>query len=134
MLMSKFGVGQAEALPVTEEYMRHTSQYLEKGDLSLALASILPCMWIYNEVGHYVQNIAQGGQQNPFHEWIECYSCEMMDNGVPVMRELIDKLAEKETSKRKALMRRVFMRGVELEYEFWNQAFENCCKSITFAS
>jgi len=122
-LMTRYGISSTEPLAVTQEYMRHTSQYLEKGDLSLALASILPCMWIYNEVGHYVQSIAKGGKDNPFHEWISCYACEMMDNGVPVMRKLIDKLAKAETPKRRALMRRVFMRGVELEFEFWNQAF-----------
>ena len=122
-LMSEFGIKGADPLPVTVEYMNHTRQYLDKGDIFLSLASILPCMWIYNEVGHYVQKRAKGGKSNPFHSWIECYSSEMMDNGAPVMRELIDRLAEKETSKRKALMRSVFIRGCELEYEFWDQAF-----------
>lgn len=121
-LMADFGVDASEATPTTLQYMRHTSQYLEQGDLSLALASILPCMWIYNELGHFVQSIAQGGKDNPFHAWIECYSSPLMDEGVPVMQQLINQLAEGEDVQRRALMRRVFMQGVELELAMFSEA------------
>ena len=124
-LMLDFGfTSDVEPAEVTVRYMRHTAQYLEKGDLAMALASILPCMWIYNEVGHYVQSIAQGGKDNPYHAWIECYASDFMDQGVPVMQQLMDKLAAHETAHRRAELRRVFMQGVELELAFWEQAMK----------
>lgn len=124
-LMADFGVAEAEASPATRRYMEHTRRYLDQGDLALALASILPCMWIYNEVGHYVQRIAQGGSANPFHAWIECYSSEFMDQGVPVMQQLIDRLAQREDVQRRSLMRHVFMQGVEMEIAMWQECFQS---------
>lgn len=123
MLMDEFGGAEAEPLQGTTDYMNHTRQYFDPEDLSMAMAAMLPCMWVYNEVGKYILSIEKGGEQNPYHEWISCYASEMMDEGVKNALVLVNELAEKESPERREDMLLAFLKATEMEYVFWDQAY-----------
>lgn len=126
MLMTEFG-GGGDVMPFrgTTDYMNHTRQYFEPEDLPLAMAAMLPCMWVYNEVGKYILSIEQNGEQNPYHEWISCYASELMDEGVANALELINDLAVQQTPVRQQQMLEAFLVSTEMEYVFWDQAYRS---------
>ncbi|MBR4266433.1 MAG: thiamine phosphate synthase [Bacteroidales bacterium] len=124
-LMQEFGSANAEPYDGTTEYMNHTKQFFEPADLSMALAAMLPSMWVYNSIGSYILSIEQGGEKNPYHEWISYYSSPLMNEGIKNSIELINELASKESLKRRAAMRYAFVKSAMLELKFWDQAYKS---------
>lgn len=122
-LAQKYGCPDAPALQGTLDYMNFTRKFIDSEDLSLSMAAMLPCMWVYNEVGKYIMSIEENGQENPYHEWISCYSSEMMDEGVKNTITLVNEMAAKESPQRRAAMRNAFVTATELEWRFWDQVY-----------
>lgn len=118
------GYGSIDPKPLdgTVRYMRHTSDIIGSGDLALSMAAMLPCMWVYNEVGRHILATA-ALDRNPYRSWIECYSSPMMDEGAQCSMEMTDELAEKENGTRREEMTRAFITSVECELAFWEQAY-----------
>lgn len=106
----------------TSAYMGHTSGIIASGDLALSMAAMLPCMWVYNEIGKYITGIAKL-EGNPYRSWIECYTSPLMDDGARCSVELTDRLAENETEERRKAMTEAFVKSAEFELTFWNQAY-----------
>lgn len=111
-----------EPLDGTVEYMRHTSGIIASGDLALSMAAMLPCMWVYNEVGKYISGIARL-DGNPYRKWIECYTSPMMDEGARCSVALTDELAQGESPERQELMTQAFLESTRFEYRFWDQVY-----------
>lgn len=115
------GIGP-EPLAGTEAYMRHTSGIISGGDLALSMAAMLPCMWVYNEVGKHILSIAVT-EGNPYRDWIECYSSPLMDEGAECSVRLTDELAAAESDEKKEAMTLAFVKSTEFELLFWEQAY-----------
>ena len=119
MLSERFGI-TGEPLPVatTVRYTSFLRHYTDTLDLPIVLAAVLPCYWVYNEVGKYL--IAQHiSPDNPYREWIQTYGSPEMDEATRYVVALIDRLAESCTPEKQALMRRIFAEGCALELEFF---------------
>ena len=59
LLIGRFGIDtQVTPSVVTSTYNNHTQAAIDSGSKEVALAAMLPCMWIYNEVGLYIRSIA----------------------------------------------------------------------------
>ena len=119
MLSERFGIS-GEPLPVatTLRYTRFLRHYTDTLDVPLVLAAVLPCYWVYNEVGKYL--VAQHiSPDNPYREWIQTYGSPEMDEATRYVVELIDRLAKECSPEKQALMRRVFVEGCALELEFF---------------
>ena len=99
-----------EPLAGTTGYMRHTSGIIAEKDLAVSMAAILPCMWVYNEVGKYILGIASL-EGNPYRAWIECYTSQIM--------------AEESTPQKRESMTSAFVESVRFELKFWDQAYKN---------
>lgn len=112
---------QADPMPATLQYMSHTANLVESGDLPMAFAVLLPCMWIYSALGGCAKAIQQGGASNPYAQWIECYSSPVMEEGLPVMQNIVNEMASHETSQRRAAMRRAFCQSASYELDFFSQ-------------
>ena len=113
-----------EPLAGTTGYMRHTSGIIAEKDLAVSMAAMLPCMWIYNEVGKYILDIAKL-EGNPYRAWIECYTSQMMDEGAECSVRLTDELAEEATPQKRESMTSAFVESVRFELKFWDQAYKN---------
>lgn len=120
-LSMEIGHDNVQPMPLTTEYMEFTSLYIESGNLPMAIAALLPCIWIYNEVGKYLKSIEKDPANNFYHEWINCYTSPVMDEGVPVMQRLANKLASERSIQLRAAMRHAFVRSTEMEILFWQQ-------------
>ena len=119
MLSERFDI-TGEPLPVatTVRYTSFLRHYTDTLDLPIVLAAVLPCYWVYNEVGKYL--IAQHiSPDNPYREWIQTYGSPEMDEATRYVVALIDRLAKECSPEKQALMRRVFVEGCALELEFF---------------
>ena len=119
MLSERFGI-QSEPLPVatTLRYTRFLRHYTDTADVPIVLAAVLPCYWVYNEVGKYL--VAQHiDEANPYKEWIQTYGSEEMSQATDYVVALIDRLAADCSQEKQAAMRRIFAEGCALELDFF---------------
>lgn len=111
------------ALPskVTAAYNAHTEAAIHTGCKEIAFASLLQCIWIYNEVGKYLKTIAEM-ENNPYREWIDEYGNEEFSSAVDKVLFLIDEYADSTNEIIRTEMTNQFREGVRFEYEFWDYA------------
>ncbi len=87
----------------------------------VSVAALLPCFWIYGEVGKHLLQIAR--PDNPYQTWIDTYADEAFAEGVRNVIEICDRLAETATPAVRAEMLEAFVRAAKLEWMFWDSAW-----------
>lgn len=90
--------------------------------LAVGAAAVLPCFWIYREVGKYIY--AQARSQNPYQSWIDTYAGDDFDQVVSQMLALTDQLAESASPTERDQMQEAFIQSSRLEWYFWNDAYQ----------
>lgn len=87
-----------------------------------AVSAILPCFWIYNEIGkHIKQNAAI--ENNPYKKWIETYADEEFSKSTENMIKITDKMYNNTSDNIKEKMIISFDKAFVWEYRFWNDAY-----------
>ena len=123
MLIDSFGINTAvEPSEVTAGYMAHTRHHINSGSLPLAMAAMLPCMWIYNEVGLYIY-AHRNPNPNPYAEWVATYASEDFTEGTRLVLELCDRLAAEATEEQRKAMTEAYLIAAEYEWAFWNWGY-----------
>ncbi len=123
LLAAKFG-GIAPATPslITERYIAHTRQYIDTSQVEMSMAAVLPCIWIYSLIGkHLYENGTL--ENNPYRDWIETYSSEMMEQGVALSIEIANTLASTASQTLQAKMKLAFVEAVAYEWSFWEWGY-----------
>ena len=132
LLIERFGIDtEVEASVVTAGYRKHTQEALDGGEPLVALAAMLPCMWIYNRVGLYVLSIAKL-DGNPYREWIEEYGNEDVTREVDVMLQTIDGWMEEVDADTRSAMTRNFLEALLYEYAFWDYGYNGDTKDYSY--
>ena len=85
------------------------------------LAALLPCFWIYAEVGRDIH--ARAAAANPYRAWIDTYAGEEFHAAVRAMIAATDDAAKEVNSPLRARMHAAFTRATQLEWVFWDSAF-----------
>ena len=123
MLVERFDVnGTVPAIDVIGKYMLHTRRFVEFGDVGLSLAALLPCFWVYSELGRYMLTECVR-EDNPYFEWIETYASDFMDECVRMISKQCDDLAKTYSAERRAEMFRAFIKSVEFEEAFFENIY-----------
>jgi len=124
LLIGRFGI---KAVPepswVTVAYNAHTQAALDGGSKEEALAAMLPCMWIYSEVGLYILRIARM-EENPYKEWIQEYGNEEFTEGVKTVVDLIDEWAQHVDEATRERMAQNYQEAAQFEYDFWDYGYK----------
>lgn len=87
----------------------------------VALAALLPCFWIYAEVGRDIHGRAV--PDNPYRAWIDTYAGEEFAAAVAAMIEATDEAAAIASPTAVEAMHRAFTHATRLEYLFWDGAY-----------
>lgn len=87
------------------------------------LAAMLPCFWIYREVGHDIHGRAAA--DNPYRAWIDTYAGEDFSQAVDAMIAVTDQAAAEAGPKELAAMHASFTRAAQLEWMFWDSAYRD---------
>lgn len=92
--------------------------------VAVEAASILPCFWIYKEVGDFIlANCVMEG--NPYADWIKCYSDPAFEISNTRCIAICDKLAAEASEATRAKMTQAFVNCSRLEWLFWDSAYND---------
>ena len=132
MLIEKYGIDtEVEASKVTAGYNAHIREGIATGNPCVALASVLPCMWIYNQVGLHILNHSKL-EGNPYKEWILEYGQEEFTTGVNKVLKMIDGWASKADSQTREMMDYYYLKAALYEYAFWDYGYHSDGKSYDY--
>ncbi len=121
-----FGISPAAAAatepsPTCAHYTHYLLALAYNAPYEVAVAALLPCFWIYGEVGKHLLEVAR--PDNPYQAWIDTYADEAFADGVRKVIRICDQLAETATPAVRAEMLEAFFRASKLEWMFWDSAY-----------
>ncbi len=107
--------------PACEQYVSYLLATAATRGVGEAVAALLPCFWVYRDVGHAIHAVA--APDNPYRAWIDTYRSEHFDASVTAMCALADRLAATAAPAEVARMRAAFAKSTLLEWMFWTSAW-----------
>ncbi len=113
---------QTQKSKACQSYTNFLNDCTRRGDLELSLAAVLPCFWVYNEVGKYIVANQSKSGNNPYQDWIDTYSCDEFDNEVRQCIDVCDEYASASPEKQGA-MTEAYNIATHAEFEFWDSAY-----------
>jgi thiaminase/transcriptional activator TenA len=125
-LMKDLGRDPAELLafdarPTTRAYTSFMLATAFTGSFADGLAAIMPCFWIYAEVG---QHLKQAGSPNPVYQrWIDSYGSDDYLSEVLLALELTDRVGLSLSPEAEAPARQHFRTAARYEWMFWDAAY-----------
>jgi thiaminase/transcriptional activator TenA len=85
------------------------------------LGALLPCFWIYAEVGRDIHGRAN--KPNPYQAWIDTYAGEDFHAAVQATIAATDEAAAAASPSLIERMHAAFARATQLEWIFWDSAY-----------
>ena len=124
--MVQFGVSPATftATPMSQACDHYVSFLLKScalGPFPVAVTALLPCFWVYREVGTLIHDHA--ATDHPYRAWIDTYAGESFSTSVDRMLDLTNRLAEKSDAETCSRMQATFARSTWHEWHFWDSAY-----------
>jgi thiaminase (transcriptional activator TenA) len=111
----------SERTPTTQAYTRHLLAVAREGSLGEVVAAVLPCYWIYWEVGRH---LAPCQPAEPiYRDWIKAYGSEMFAELVQQQLKLVDRLGTRAPAYERRRMTEHFIQSSRYEYLFWDDAY-----------
>ncbi len=122
----RFGIDDATVAttPMSPVCHHYTSFLLATGfrePVAVHVAALLPCFWVYREVGHHIHRIATTG--NPYRAWIDTYAGEDFSAAVDAIIAATDDEAAAANPGQIEAMHAAFTRAMQLEWMFWDSAY-----------
>ena len=123
---AKFGVTPADfaaarPTPVCDHYVSYLLRTAALDPFPVVLAALLPCFWIYLEVGKSIH--ARAAKPNPYQAWIDTYAGDEFENAVRAVITTTDEMANRASDDTLAAMHAAFTRATQLEWMFWDSAY-----------
>ncbi|MBN3555452.1 thiaminase II [Fictibacillus nanhaiensis] len=110
-----------EPAPTAYHYTSHLYRVAESGSLGEIIAAILPCYWIYQEIGETFKGAKP--QEPIYQEWIAAYGGEWFSELVNEQIDRLNQLAENASDQEKSKMIQHFLISCQYEYSFWEMAY-----------
>ena len=111
----------SERTPTTQAYTRHLLAVAREGTLGETVAAVLPCYWIYLEVGRH---LATSEPSDPvYRDWIKAYGSEIFTALVQQQLNLVDRLGARAPAHESRRMTEHFIQSSRYEYLFWDDAY-----------
>jgi thiaminase (transcriptional activator TenA) len=108
----------APASPTTLAYTSYLLRVCALGDFARAIAAVLPCYWIYAEVGAAL--LSQGSPNPLFRRWIETYGGEEFATIVAAVLDEVDRVGETIGPAQLAAVREHALTTSKYEWMFWD--------------
>ena len=100
-LLTELGIQNIDAMPVAPTTLAYTSYLLAtayRGTFADGLAAVLPCYWIYAEVG--AELVDRGSPDPRYQRWIDTYADDEYQTIVAEVLALADKRPDPERCRR----------------------------------
>ena len=124
--MRDFGITpeQFASTPLSPACQHYTSYLLAtawSAPFEVAIAAMLPCFWIYAEVGRDIQT--RSAPNNPYQAWVDAYASEEFHVLVRAVCATVDRVAHHATPATLAAMQAAYTDAARLEWLFWDAAY-----------
>ena len=122
----EFGLSEKDvaSVPLAPTNLAYTSYLLSVAygaPFHEGLAAVLPCYWIYWEVG---KELERTGSRDPlFARWIATYASEEFGSVVRAVLEATNQTAAGLTEEQRTSMKRHFVTTSRYEWMFWDMGF-----------
>lgn len=114
-------IAKTPIAPTAYNYVSHMYRQLVEGSPQAAMAGILPCVWLYQEIG--CRLISEGSPNLLYQRWIETYAGVEAAETILKERAVLDRLYAESTEKEQSQMEIAFMISSQMEYLFWEMAY-----------
>jgi thiaminase/transcriptional activator TenA len=109
---------RAEMAPVNAAYTNHLLAVIHQGSFAEGMAAVLPCYWIYWEVGKELKK--KGSKDAAYQKWIDQYAGDGYGASVKKAIAILNEAAKGEKAE---LLRQHYVRSSRYEYLFWDHAW-----------
>ncbi|MBT3532238.1 MAG: thiaminase II [Rhodospirillaceae bacterium] len=110
-----------EASSTCFAYTNYLLATAQRSPVEVAVAAVLPCFWIYWEVGKHIR--AGAAPANPYQRWIDTYGDEVFGSRVRHAISIADGMADAAAPTDRDAMLAAFYRASQLEWMFWDSAY-----------
>jgi len=120
----EFGLSQRGSIePTTHHYINFLKSTSALDQVEIAMAAVLPCFWIYQEVGDSIYK-NQLSEDNPYQKWIDTYAGKEFKELVIKAKNICDSVAENCSPQQQERMTQAFVEASKLEFMFWDSAYQ----------
>ncbi|GER83093.1 aminopyrimidine aminohydrolase [Thermogemmatispora aurantia] len=109
--------------PTNYAYTRHLLTIATTGSLPEIITSMLPCAWIYAEVGTHLTGNRPPAPDHPYADWLRTYADPEFDAVGRWLRERLDLHAERLPAEAIARLYEIFRISTCYEWLFWEMAW-----------
>jgi thiaminase/transcriptional activator TenA len=110
-----------EASPACLGYTSYLASLAATRSYEELIAGILPCFWVYWEVGCAIK--PRAASPNPYAAWIDTYAAPSFGEATDRVRALVDEAAANTTPTTRAAMATAFRNAARYEWMFWDSAY-----------
>ncbi|MEN1970609.1 thiaminase II [Lentibacillus sp. N15] len=107
--------------PTAYAYTSHMYRAALSGSLAQIVASMLPCYWLYADIG--LENQDAKPEVEIYYNWIQMYASNWFQESTREMIDLLDDLAAKASKTEKEKIKAQFVTAKEYELAFWEMAY-----------
>jgi thiaminase/transcriptional activator TenA len=115
------GVAAHQPSPTCTGYVATLLQAAAFAPFEVAVAALIPCFRIYEEVGRH--QMAEAAPDHPYQAWIDTYADPAFVEAVRGIEALADRLAAGASADTRTAMLAVYERGSRFEWLFWDAAW-----------
>jgi thiaminase/transcriptional activator TenA len=108
---------QTALSPTCDHYVSNLLATAYAEPYEVVLGALLPCFWIYAEVGRDIH--ARATTPNPYQAWIDTYAGEEFHRAVRAVIEATDEVSQAASPALRERMHEAFTRATQLEWAFW---------------
>ena len=111
----------AEPSPACAAYTSFLTSTAAIGDYRVMVASLLPCFWVYWDVGTTIAR--ETVPENPYQPWIDTYADPEFAKSTETAIALVDQAAAAGGEADRERMMRAFRQSTLYEWMFWDSAY-----------
>ena len=109
--------------PTCTSYTSYLSALGGTGSYPVLSAGLLPCFWIYLDVGSRLLTQAGDLDEHPYGRWIATYADPAFAESTRRAREIVDRSADRASTAERARMLDAFLTCSRYEWMFWDAAW-----------
>lgn len=114
---------ESELGPVTKAYLDHLASVAGSGSYAVLTAAVLPCYWLYSDVGENLHAAFLAGRDaatHPYAAWLQTYADEAFAASTRTAVGFTDRAARVAGAGEREAMRTVFRQSSHYELEFFD--------------
>lgn len=119
--ISEEDIKKFKPAPTAYAYTSHLYRATMSGNLAHSIAAILPCYWLYADIGKVNENSKP--DTDIYRNWIEMYASDWFQNSTNEMIQLLDSLVEDMNEKEKEKVKEQFVIAKDFELHFWEMSY-----------